>query len=220
MSAKMLLSILQFIGQATCYLLPLTNKNSLAKSANCSNNWILGLKPPSGLCTSGFTHLLHFWILSLDVLFSYTISNLLHQNLGGIASLKGWLHCLFWEISKLLTSLLHILMLCASADTRDWTASLQSGGTFRHVKVWKSTHMCARPSALSDCTTPWQACLAFPLEQMPSLCCSDWSWHTHLERITEAKDFSGHSEFTHTSFTSVPECLMLIFPMRNFLLGP
>lgn len=135
MSAKMLLSILQFIGQAPCYLLPLTNKNSLTKSTSCSNNWILGLKPPSGLCTSDFYHLLHFWVLSLDVLFSHTVSNLLHQNLGGIASLKEWLHCHFWEVSKLQTSLLHILMLCASADTRGWTACLQSGGTFRHVEV-------------------------------------------------------------------------------------
>ena len=138
MSAKVLLSTLQFIGQAPCHLLPLTNKNSLAKSASCYNNWILGLKPPSGLRRSGFTHFLHFCILSLDVLFSHTVSNLLHQNLGSIASLKGWLHCHSWEFSKLLTPLLHILMLCASDDTRGWTAALQSGGTLRHVKVWKN----------------------------------------------------------------------------------
>lgn len=172
MSAKVLLSTLQLTGQAPCHLLPLTNKNSLAKSASCCNNWILGLKSPSGLRTSGFTHFLHFWMLSLDVLFSHTVSNLLHQNLGGIASLKGWLHCHSWEFSKLLTPLLHILMLCASDDTRGWTASLQSGGTFRHVKVWKNMcwwnqHICVPDHELYHIVrhlgrlalpSPWSRC--------------------------------------------------------------
>lgn len=147
---------------------------------------------------------------------------LLRQILGTIAFLKGLLHCYSQEFSKLLTPLLQILVLCARDDTWGKTAALQSGGTFRHVKVWRNMcwwnqPICTPDHELNQIVCTLAACLAFLLEHMPSLLV--WLVIAHAFRQNHrSQRFFSHSEFTPTSFRFCSSISNAAFPHEKFLI--